>query len=230
MEMLYALSYLVHKLVDEFSAARHIVNEQHDYSLAAGCVHTVMTDHVFSWLDATATRRMVKLDLHHMASGMGGQAMLEMFHEKHKATEVFPWTMVAKEVIRGDTQTRAARQADVHMNSTAEYGVTPSYSRREFASRSAWGAATDNKRTSPAAAAQEDGGLFHRGTRPVGGTSRTIASPSRRGLRYPVREKRVFSASERKRRPQLQDGLTSVGAFQRATALFANTPSRRRSG
>jgi len=180
--MPYAVAFGINKLVDEFSAAWNIVNAEYYYFLAAGWVHTPMTDQVFAWIDATATRRMVTSDLHYKAGGLGGQAMLEMFHEVHKATEVFPWTMVVKEVIRGDAQTRAARHVHVHMDSMSEYGFTLSYSRRGFASRSAWGAATDNERKSHAAAAQGSGGLVLRGTHPVNGPSRRAASPSRRGL------------------------------------------------
>jgi len=35
-EMPYALSYLAHELVDEFSAAWHVVNAENLYFLAAG--------------------------------------------------------------------------------------------------------------------------------------------------------------------------------------------------
>jgi len=89
MEMLYELSYLAHKLVDEFSAAWHI-NAEYYYFLAAWWVHSLMTDQVLAWLDAKAVQRMVKLELHHMASGPGGEAMLDMFHNMNEATEVFP--------------------------------------------------------------------------------------------------------------------------------------------
>jgi len=120
--MPYALSYMAHKLVEEFSAVWHIVNAEYYYFLAAGWVHTLLTDKVFAWLDANALKRMSRLDLHRMASGPGGQAMLDTFHKMHKATEVFPRTIVVKDVIRRDTQTRAARQVHVHLDSMAEYG------------------------------------------------------------------------------------------------------------
>ena len=71
-------------------------------------MHTLLTDKVFSWLDATALRRMSKLDLHLMASGPGDQAMLDTFHKMHKATEVFPWTIVVKESSDG-TRRRVLR-------------------------------------------------------------------------------------------------------------------------
>jgi len=90
--MAYALSYMAHKRVDEFSAAWHVVNAEHYYFLAAGWVQTLLTDKVFAWLDATALRHMSQMDLHLMASEPGGRAMLDMFHKMHKATEVFPWT------------------------------------------------------------------------------------------------------------------------------------------
>jgi len=99
MEMPYALSYMAHKLVDEFSAVWHVVNAEYSYFLAAGWVHTLLMDKVFACLDAKAFKRMFKLDLHRMASGPGGQAMLDTFHEMNKASEVFPWTIVVKDVI-----------------------------------------------------------------------------------------------------------------------------------
>jgi len=84
MEMPYALSNLAHKLIDEFSAAWHVVNAEYYSFLAAGWVQTLMTDKVFAWLEATALRRMSKLDLHLMASGPGGRAMFDTFHIMHK--------------------------------------------------------------------------------------------------------------------------------------------------
>ena len=70
--MPYSLSYLAHKLVDELCGAWRVVNAEYYYFLAAGWVHTLMTDTFFAWIDATALRRMFKLDLHHMASGPCG--------------------------------------------------------------------------------------------------------------------------------------------------------------
>jgi len=72
MEMLYALSYLAHKLVEEFSADWPVDNAEFYYFLAAGWLHTLLTDTFFAWLDAKALRRMYKLDLHCMASVPGG--------------------------------------------------------------------------------------------------------------------------------------------------------------
>jgi len=195
--MPYAFSYLAHKVVDEFRAAWHVVNADYYYLLAAGWVHTLMTDKVFAWLDATALRRMAKLDLHHMASGPGGQAMLDMFHKMHKATEVFPWTIFVKDVIRRDTQTRVAGQVHVNLDSTSEYGFTLNYPCRGFASRSAWGGGTDDEGESPAAAAQGNGGFVRHRTRSAGGPSRRAASPSRRGSLSPVRETRVACGGSR---------------------------------
>jgi len=123
-EMPEALSYLAHKLFYEFSAAWHVVNAEYYYFLAAWWVHTLMTDKEFSCLDATAIRRMVKLDLHRRASGPGGRAMLDTFHRMQKATEVFSCTMAVKKVIRRDTQTRAAGPVHIHFESTSDYGVT----------------------------------------------------------------------------------------------------------
>jgi len=59
MEMLYALSYMAHKMVDAFSAVWHVVNADFFYFLATGCVHTLLTDKVFAWLDAKALKRTV---------------------------------------------------------------------------------------------------------------------------------------------------------------------------
>ena len=86
MEMPYALSYLSHKLVDAFSAAWHVFNMEYSYFLVAGCVQTLLTDKVFARLDAKALRRMSKLDLHLIASGPGGRAMLDTFYKMHKVT------------------------------------------------------------------------------------------------------------------------------------------------
>ena len=126
-------------------AACHVVNAEYFYFLAANWVHTLLTDKVFAWIDATALRRMSKLDLHLMASGPGGRDMLDSFHEMRKATEVFPWTIVVKEVIQRGTQTRAARQVHVHLDSKAESGFTLNYLFWCFASRSSWGGGTDEE-------------------------------------------------------------------------------------
>jgi len=133
MEMPYALSHMAHTLVDEFSDVWHVVNLEYYYFLAAGWVHTLLTDEVFAWLDAKALKRMSKLDLHRMASGPGCQAMLDTFHKMLKATEVVPWTIVVKGVIRCDPQTRAARQVHVHLDSMAEYGFMLDHPCRDFA-------------------------------------------------------------------------------------------------
>jgi len=98
-----------------------------------------MTDKVFDWIDATGLRRMSKLDLHLMPSGPGGQAMFDTFHRMQKATEVFPWTIVVKVLIRRDTQTRAARQVRVHLDSLAESGFVLKYPCRGSASIPACG-------------------------------------------------------------------------------------------
>jgi len=70
------MSYLAHKLVENFSAAWHVVNAEYYYFLEAGWVSTLLTDMVFAWLYGTALWRMSKLDLHQMASGPGVRAML----------------------------------------------------------------------------------------------------------------------------------------------------------
>jgi len=173
---------LAHKLVYEFSAVWHVVNAEYYYFLAAGWVHTLLTDKVSAWLDAKALRRMSKLDVHRMASGPGGQAMLDAFHKMHKATEVFPWTIVVKDVIRRETQTRAARQVHVHLDSSSEQGFVLNHPFRGFASLPACGAGSDDDGDTPAEAAQGNGGFVRQGTRAAGGLSRRSASPSRRSL------------------------------------------------
>jgi len=229
MEMPYALSYMAHKLFDEFSAVWHVVIEEYYYFLVAGWVHTVLTDKVFAWLDAKALKRMSKLDLHRMASGPGGQAMLDRFHKMNKAAEVFPWTIVVKDVIRRDTQTRAARQVHVHLDSFAEYGFMLNHPCRGFASLPVCGWGSDDDGDTPAAAAQGNGGFVRKGTRAAGGPSRRAASPIRRSL-SPVRETRVTAASGGHARSTQEDVWTSPEAFQAAVALLGDEPSRRMDG
>jgi len=224
MEMPYALSYMDHKLVDEFSAVWHVVNTEYYYFLAAGWVHTLLTDKVFAWLDSKAIKRMSKLDLHRMASGPGGQAMLDTFHKMNKATEAFPWTVVVKDVIRRDTQTRAARQVHVHLDSLAEYGFMLKHPCRGFASLPVGGGGSDDDGDTPAAAAQGNGGFVRQGTRAAGGPSRRAASPGRRSL-SPVRETSVTTASGGHARSTQEDVWTSPEAFQVAVALFGDGPS-----
>jgi len=229
MEMPFALSYMAHKLFDEFSAVWHVVNAEHSYFLAAGWVHTLLTDKVFAWLDANAIKRMSKLDLHRMASGPGGRAMLATFHKMHKATEVFPWTIVVKDVTRRDTQTRAARQVHVHLDSLAEYGFMLNHPFRGLASPPVGGGGSDDDGDTPAAAAQGNGGFVRQGTRAAGEPSRRADLPSRRPL-SPVRETRVKAASGGHARPTQEDVWTSPEAFQAAVALSGDGPSRRTDG
>jgi len=229
MEMPYALSYMAHKLVDEFSAVWQIVNAEYYYFFAAGWVHTLLTDEVFAWLDAKALKGMSRLDLHRMASGPGGQAMLETFRKMHKATEVFPWTIVVKDVIRRDTQTRAARQVHVHLDSMTEYGFMLNHPCQGFACLPVGGGGSDDDGDTPVAAAQGNAGFVRHGTRAAGGPSRRAASPSRRSL-SPVRETRVTAASGGHGRPGQEDVWTSPDAFQAAVALFGDGPSRRMDG
>jgi len=186
-----------------------------------------MPDKVFAWLDATALRRMSNLDLHHMASRPGGQEMLDMFHKMHKATGVFPWNIVVRDVIRRDTQARAESQLLVHLDSSAEYGFMLNYLFRGFASLPARGGGSDDESETPVAAAQGNGGFVSQGTRSAGGPSRRAASPSRRGSLSPVRETSVAAASGGHERSTLEEGLTSPEAFQAAVALFGVGPSRR---
>jgi len=51
--MPYTLFYQAHKPVDEISSAWHVVNAEYYYFLAAEWAHTLLTDKVFAWLDAT---------------------------------------------------------------------------------------------------------------------------------------------------------------------------------
>jgi len=229
MEMPYALRYMAHKLVDEFSAVWHVVNAEYYYFLAARWVHTLLTRKVFAWLDAKALKRMSKMVLHRMASGPGGQAMLDTFHKMNKATEVFPWTIVVKDVIRRDTQTRAARQVHVHFDSLAEYGFMLDHPCRGFASLPVCGGGSDDDGDTPAAAAQGNGGFVRQVTREAGGPLRRAPSPSRRSL-SPVRETHVTAASSGHARPTQEDVWTSPEAFQAAVALFGDGPSRRMDG
>ena len=190
-------------------------------------MHTLLTDTFFAWLDATALRRMDKLVLHLMASGPGGRAMLDAYHKMHKATEVFPWTIVVQDVIRRDTQTRAVRQVHVHLDSMAEYGFKLNYPGRGFASLPACGGGSDDDGNTPVAVAQGNGGFVRQGTRSAGGPSRRAASPSRLGSLSPVRETRVTAVSGGHERVTLEDLWTSPEAFQAAVALFGDGPSRR---
>jgi len=192
-------------------------------------VHTPLTGKVFAWLDARALKRMSKMDLHRMASGPGGQAMLDTFPKMNKAAEVFPWTIVVKDVIRRDTQTRVARQLHVHLDSLAAYGFMLNHPCRGFASLPVCGGGSDDDGDMPAAAAQGSGGFFRQGMRAAGGPAHRAASPIRRSL-SPVRETRVTTASGGQARSTQEDVWTSSEAFQAAVALFGDGPSRRLDG
>jgi len=162
-----------------------------------------MIDQLFARLDAAATRRIFKLDLHHMASGTGGHTMLDMLHSMHRATDVFPWRIVVKDGIRRDMQTRAAREVHIQLDSTADYGLALSCPCRGFASRSVWGAGTDDEVQSPASTAQGNGWFVRREKRPADEPARRAASPSRCGSLSPVRETGVASAPGGHERSQL---------------------------
>jgi len=229
MEVPYALSYMDHKLVDEFSAVWHVINGEYYYFPAARWVHTLLADKVFAWLDAKALRRMSKLNLHRMASGPGGQAMLDTFHKMHRATEVFPWTIVVKDVIRRDTQTRAARQVHVHLDSSSKYEFVLNHPCRGFASLPVCGGGSDGDGDTRAAEAQGSGGFVRQGTRAAGGPSRRAAFPSRRSL-SPVLETRITAASGGHARSTQEAIWTSPEALQEAVALFRDGQSRRMDG
>jgi len=172
---------------------------------------------------------MSKLDLHRVASASGGQAMLNTFHKMQKATEVFPWTIAVKDVIRRDTQTRAARQVHVHLDWMAEYGCMLNHPCPGFACLPVSGGGSDDDGDTAVAAAQGNAGFVRQGTRAAGGPSRRAASPSRRSL-SPVRETRVTAASGGHAPPAQEDVRTSPEAFQAAVALFGDGPSRRMDG
>ena len=192
-------------------------------------MHILRTDKFFAWLDAKALRCMFKMDLHRMDSASGGQAMLDTFHKIHKATEVFPWTIEVKDVIRRDTLTCAARQVHVLLHSTTEYGFMLNHPCRGFASLPVGGGGSDDDGDTPAAAAQDNCGFVRQGTRAAGGPSRRVASLSRRSL-SPVRETRVTTASSGHARSAQEDVWTSPEAFQAAVASFGDWPSRRMDG
>jgi len=229
MEMPYALSLLAHTLVYEFIAAWHVVNAEYYYFVASGWVHTLLTDKAFAWLNAKALKRMSKLDLHRMASGPGGQAMLDTFQKMNKATAVFMWTILVKDVIRRDTQTRTARRVHVHLDSLAEYGFMLNHPCRGFSSLPVCGGGSDDDGDTHAAAAQSSGGFVCQGTREAGRPARPAASASCRSL-SPVRETRVTAASRGHVRPTQEDVWTSPEAFEAAVALFGDGPSRRMDG
>jgi len=200
------------------------VNAEYSYFMAAGWVHTLFTDNASDWLDAKALRRMSKSDLHLVASGPGGQAMLDTFHKMRKATKLLPWTLTVKDVIRRDTQTRAARQVHVHLDSSAEYGFLLHHACRRFASLPACGGGSNDDGHTPVAAAQGKGGFVRQGERAAGRHLRRAAAPSRRSL-SPVRETRATAASGGHGRSTLEDVWTSPEAFHAAVALFGDGPS-----
>ena len=157
------------------------------------------------------------------------KAILDTFHKMNKATEIFPWIIVVKDVIRPDMQTRAARQVHVHLDSLAEYGFMLNHPCRGFASLSVCGGGSDDDGDTPAAAAQGSGGFVRQGTRAAGGPSLRAASRSRRSL-SPVRETRVTTASGGHARSTQEDVWTSPEAFQAAVVFFGDGPSRRMDG
>ena len=229
MEMPYAPSLLAHALVYEFIAAWHAVNAEYYYFLASWWVHTLLTDKFIAWLDAKALRRMSKLDPHLMANGPGGQAMLDTFDEMHKATEVFPWSIVVKDVIPRDTLTRAVRRVHIPLDSSAEYGFVLNHTCPDLASLPASGAGSDDDDDTLVAAAQGSDSVDRQGTRAAGRPARPAASASCRSL-SPVRETRVTAASRGHARPTQEDVWTLPEAFEAAVALFGDGPSRRMDG
>jgi len=111
---------------------------------------------------------------------------------------------MVKDVIRWDTQTRAARQVHVHLDSLAKYGFMLNHPCRGFACLPVCAGGSDDDGETPAAAAQGNGG--------------------------PVRETRVTTASGGHARSTQEDVWTSPGAFQAAVALSGDGPSRRMDG
>jgi len=212
--MPYALSYMAHKLVEELSAVWHVVNAEYYYFLAAGWVHTLLTGTFFALIHAKELKRMSRLDLHRMASGPGGQAMLDTFHRMHKATEVVPRTIMVKDVIRRDTQTSAARQVHVHLDSMSEYEFMLNHPCRGSACVPVGGGGSDDDGDTPVAAAQGSAGFVRQGTRAAGGPSHRAASHSRRSL-SPVCVTRVTAASGGNALPAQEDVWTSPRRFRR---------------
>jgi len=150
--------------------------------------------------------------------------MLETFHTLPKATEVLPWTIVVKDVIRRDTQTRAARQVHTLLDPTAEHGFTknPCW---DIASGPTWGAGTDDEGDSPAAVAPGNGGCVRRGPLPAGRSSRRAAYSRRRGSLCAVREARIASASGGHERVQLKDVRTTFRSFSRRPRCSVKRPA-----
>jgi len=62
---------MARKLFDELSAVWYVVSAENT-SWRPGGYKPLWPNKMIAWLDAKAVRRMVKLDLHHMASGPGG--------------------------------------------------------------------------------------------------------------------------------------------------------------
>ena len=136
---------------------------------------------------------------------------------------------MVKDVLRRDTQTRAARQVHVQFSSSSEYGFVLSHPCRGYASLPACGRGSDDDGDTPAAAARCYGGFFRQGTRAAGRSSLRAASPIHRSL-SPVRETRVTATSEGHARSTLKEVWTPPEASQAASALFGDGPSRRLDG
>lgn len=103
--ILKCLTYVDQKLVDELSAAWHANNAKSVHFLVAEWEHTLITDRVFTSLDANAIRRMVYLDLNRTAGGPRGYVKLSTFQNINKATEVFPSALMSMDFPRRNSQT-----------------------------------------------------------------------------------------------------------------------------
>jgi len=133
-------------------------------------------------------------------------------------------------VIQWDTQTRAARKVHIHFDATAEHDFSLKYPFRDFASRSACGACTDDDGESPAAPAQGNGWFVLRGTQMAGGPSLRAALPSRRGSLSAMRETCLAPGSGGQEHPQHEYVWTWAEAVQAASKLFGDAPIRRIDG
>jgi len=190
LEVPYALSYEVYKICDEDSAAWRVFNSE-CYHLAAGRVHTLMTDKVFIMMEDIDLQQLGQLDLYRYTDGPGRRAMLYMFKNMRKAMEGFSWTIFFKVIIRRNSVTRAARQVHVDLDLSAKIGLVLNNPYRGFYAR----ASSEKNADWPLAAdAGDEARNANFGTcrscrerRLFGGSSRRSESPKCRRSVSPVR-------------------------------------------
>jgi len=126
-EMPYAVTYLAHRLTGELSDAWAYVFTEYYFFLVAGWMRTFMKDMILVWMDEAAIKRMSELELDRMSDGPGGQAMLSNYHQLVEAMDVFAWTLVVKDTVRRDAQSRAAHQVRIQVEGSATYGFVLSH-------------------------------------------------------------------------------------------------------